>query len=202
MLLQRVIRAHFNRVGIFTMLGPIEDDVSELQRARLAATITLPSCVAGPFAVRKRAVVAPPSGANADPEAAEIPGLFPLTFNLPAVDLVAGDADDGGDAATGGDTTPLRVGVVLSGGQAPGGHNVIAGLFDHVVGRCGGTLFGFQDGPHGIYAGEYEELTAAKVARFRNMARRSSAEHLIATKALHCTATAWMLIVAQCSAIP
>ena len=81
--------------------APIEDDVSELQRARLAATITLPSCVAGPFAVRKRAVVAPPSGANADPEAAKIPGLFPLTFNLPAVDLVAGDADDGGEQHSG-----------------------------------------------------------------------------------------------------
>ena len=34
------------------------------------------------------------------------------------------------------------------------------------------------------------------------MARRSSAEHLIATNALRCTATAWILIVAQCSAIP
>ena len=38
--------------------------------------------------------------------------------------------------------------------------------------------------------------------RWNKPARRSSAEHLIATKALHCTATAWMLIVAQCSAIP
>ena len=34
------------------------------------------------------------------------------------------------------------------------------------------------------------------------LARRSSAEHLITSKALRCTATAWMLIVAQCSAIP
>jgi len=33
-------------------------------------------------------------------------------------------------------------------------------------------------------------------------ARRSSAEHLIATKSLHCTAMNWILIVAQCSAIP
>ena len=35
-----------------------------------------------------------------------------------------------------------------------------------------------------------------------SMARRSSAEHLIATKALRCTATAWILIATQCSAIP
>ena len=43
-------------------------------------------------------------------------------------------------------------------------------------------------------------LSSEEIAK--GVARRSSAEHLIATKALCCTATAWMLIVAQCSAIP
>jgi diphosphate--fructose-6-phosphate 1-phosphotransferase len=64
---------------------------------------------------------------------------------------------------------PLRVGVVLSGGQAPGGHNVIAGLYDWVVKEQGGTLFGFKNGPIGVMNGDVVELDDATIDFYRNM---------------------------------
>lgn len=64
---------------------------------------------------------------------------------------------------------PLRVGVVLSGGQAPGGHNVIAGLFDYVK-QCNpnSQLFGFLGGPHGIFTSNYREIDAELMHQYRN----------------------------------
>jgi len=59
------------------------------------------------------------------------------------------------------------VGVVLSGGQAPGGHNVIAGLFDGLQ-PSGSRLLGFQGGPRGVLEGRFEELTAERIAPYRN----------------------------------
>lgn len=64
----------------------------------------------------------------------------------------------------------LRVGVVLSGGQAAGGHNVIVGLFDALKKLHPDTLlFGFLNGPSGILKGSYQELTAETINPFRNM---------------------------------
>jgi 6-phosphofructokinase 1 len=64
--------------------------------------------------------------------------------------------------------SPLCIGVVLSGGQAPGGHNVIAGLYDYVVKQMGGTLHGFRNGPRGIFDGDSVELDDATIDAFRN----------------------------------
>ena len=61
-----------------------------------------------------------------------------------------------------------RLGVVLSGGQAPGGHNVISGLYDYACTLRGGVLLGFLNGPKGIFTGNYVELDAETVARYRN----------------------------------
>jgi len=64
---------------------------------------------------------------------------------------------------------PLRVGVVLSGGQAPGGHNVIIGIYDYIKKKhVNSQLFGFLNGPHGIYSGNYTELRDDTVNYFRN----------------------------------
>lgn len=50
----------------------------------------------------------------------------------------------------------LRVGCVLSGGQAAGGHNVIVGLYDYIKKvHKNSQLFGFLNGPRGIFTGEY-----------------------------------------------
>eukprot|EP01054_Gregarina_sp_Poly1_P002829 Gregarina_sp_Poly_1__2828@NODE_178_length_11948_cov_356_078613_g158_i0_p1_GENE_NODE_178_length_11948_cov_356_078613_g158_i0NODE_178_length_11948_cov_356_078613_g158_i0_p1_ORF_typecomplete_len1194_score178_30PFK/PF00365_20/8_4e80PFK/PF00365_20/3_8e56_NODE_178_length_11948_cov_356_078613_g158_i024055986 len=66
--------------------------------------------------------------------------------------------------------SPLRVGVVLSGGQAAGGHNVIAGLYDYVK-QCNAQsqLIGFLNGPHGIFTHHYKEITDEFMNNYRNM---------------------------------
>jgi pyrophosphate--fructose-6-phosphate 1-phosphotransferase len=66
-------------------------------------------------------------------------------------------------------TKPLRVGVVLSGGQAAGGHNVIIGLFDALKKlNSSSQLFGFLDGPSGIIKNKHRELNAEELHRYRN----------------------------------
>lgn len=63
----------------------------------------------------------------------------------------------------------LRVGVVFSGGQAPGGHNVITGLFDALKKLDPASrLFGFLGGPSGIVKNQCIELTEEKLAAYRN----------------------------------
>lgn len=65
--------------------------------------------------------------------------------------------------------TPLKVGVVLSGGQAPGGHNVISGLFDALkTFHSESRLIGFCDGPNGIVKNKTLEITAERLASYRN----------------------------------
>lgn len=91
----------------------------------------------------------------------EIKALFPKTYGQPLCRIVEGD---------GGLTTePLTVGVVLSGGQAPGGHNVIAGLFDALkAANKESKLFGFLKGPGGAIKGKCAEITAELVEQYRN----------------------------------
>ncbi len=59
---------------------------------------------------------------------------------------------------------PLKIGAFFSGGQAPGGHNVLAGLFDALP--C--KLYGFLDGPDGVIGNKHIELTAARLEPYRN----------------------------------
>lgn len=61
---------------------------------------------------------------------------------------------------------PLRLGVVLSGGQAPGGHNVIIGLHDYLQRwHPGSTLVGFLGGPRGVMQNQFKTLTAEELVR-------------------------------------
>lgn len=86
--------------------------------------------------------------------------LFPHLLNLPTLLIKKGIKQN---------HHPLRVGVVLSGGQAPGGHNVIAGLFDALKTlNEGSVLFGFLDGPNGIVINNYVEITETLLAAYRN----------------------------------
>lgn len=65
--------------------------------------------------------------------------------------------------------SPLKVGVVLSGGQAPGGHNVITGLLDALLKlHPESQLIGFLNGPKGIIEGKSRLLTQETVAPYRN----------------------------------
>ncbi len=64
---------------------------------------------------------------------------------------------------------PMRAGVVLSGGQAAGGHNVICAIFDAIKTiHPDSRLFGFLGGPAGIVKGAYKEITAEMLMTYRN----------------------------------
>jgi diphosphate-dependent phosphofructokinase len=65
---------------------------------------------------------------------------------------------------------PRNIGIVFSGGPAPGGHNVIAGLYDAAkTANPNSRIFGFLVGPDGIIEGEYTELSDSMVDSFRNL---------------------------------
>jgi len=102
---------------------------------------------------------AEPTSSRGDPEA--IRAAFPDLFGAPRVVFESG--------STASSREPLRVGVVLSGGQAPGGHNVISGLYDalsewHPESR----LIGFLGGPKGMFEGHHRELGAQEIDSHRN----------------------------------
>ncbi|MGZ3634039.1 MAG: diphosphate--fructose-6-phosphate 1-phosphotransferase [Parachlamydiaceae bacterium] len=65
---------------------------------------------------------------------------------------------------------PLRVGVLFSGGQAAGGHNVITGLYDALKTlHADSALVGFTGGPGGLICGHSQELTASLLSKYRNL---------------------------------
>ncbi|KAL2473420.1 Pyrophosphate--fructose 6-phosphate 1-phosphotransferase subunit beta 1 [Forsythia ovata] len=140
-----------------TATGRYASVYSEVQSSRLDHPLPLPSVLKNTFKV----VDGPPSSAAGNPD--EIAKLFPSVFGQPSAMLVLGASGD----------TPsvqgLKIGVVLSGGQAPGGHNVISGIFDYLQDRCkGSTLYGFRGGPAGIMKCKYVILTPEYIYPYRN----------------------------------
>ncbi|MBR2723278.1 MAG: diphosphate--fructose-6-phosphate 1-phosphotransferase, partial [Lentisphaeria bacterium] len=90
----------------------------------------------------------------------KIKALFPSTFGSPVLTFEAGEGAKG---------KAINVGVILSGGQAPGGHNVIAGLFDGIKSiNADSKLYGFLKGPDGLVKNEFMELTADIIDAYRN----------------------------------
>eukprot|EP00967_Tisochrysis_lutea_P092485 scaffold133363_cov26-Tisochrysis_lutea.AAC.1 len=95
---------------------------------------------------------------------AEIKSRFPNLYGQPVVHLEPAMAV--GVAA---ERMPLRVGCVLSGGQAAGGHNCIVGLFDYLRDHHpGSTLYGFTGGPKGVMVNAYSILTDEVIDKYRN----------------------------------
>jgi len=91
----------------------------------------------------------------------EIKKRFPNTYGLPVVTFEKGSEIKSYPA--------INVGVILSGGQAPGGHNVIAGLFDGIKQmNPKSRLYGFILGPGGLINHKYMELTAEIIDEYRN----------------------------------
>lgn len=90
----------------------------------------------------------------------ELSSLFPQTFSRPILKCISRKTDQNQGA--------LRVGVVFSGGQASGGHNVIAALFDAMK-QIGSesSLFGFLNGPKGIVENQYMEITEEIIDPYR-----------------------------------
>lgn len=92
---------------------------------------------------------------------AEIAGMFPKTYGMPVLSFEATDDKK--------DYPAMNVGVILSGGQAPGGHNVISGLFDGLKSQNSKSkLYGFLGGPSGLTDNEYKELTSDIIDHYRN----------------------------------
>ncbi len=92
----------------------------------------------------------------------EIKKLFPITYGMPVVTFTGSEGKPGSD-------TPCNVGVILSGGQAPGGHNVIAGIFDGIKRlHRDSKLYGFMLGPAGLIDHQYKELTEEIIDEYRN----------------------------------
>ncbi len=127
---------------------------SALQKARAAYQPKLPKALQGAVKVKEGA----PTQSVGDQE--EIKKLFPNTYGMPIVEF---------EPATEANTKKMNVGIILSGGQAPGGHNVITGLFDQVKKlNPENRLFGFILGPGGLVDHNYMELTSDIIDEYRN----------------------------------
>ena len=130
--------------------------ISPLQLARAAYAPKLPAALRNGAAVKVQQGGA--TTAVADVE--KIKALFKSTFGSPVLTFSPGSGEK---------KTAINVGVILSGGQAPGGHNVIAGLFDGLKSmNADSRLFGFLKGPDGLVKGENMELTADIIDAYRN----------------------------------
>lgn len=128
---------------------------SPLQKARAAYQPKLPIVLQGAV----KAVEGKPTESVANQN--EIKQLFPNTYGLPELKFEKNTTPTAG--------RPINVGVILSGGQAPGGHNVISGLFDGIKKiHRDSRLFGFLMGPGGLVDHKYIELTAAIIDEYRN----------------------------------
>ena len=91
----------------------------------------------------------------------KIKALFPNTYGMREVTFSKG-ANHAKDKK-------LTVGVILSGGQAPGGHNVITGLYDALKkARKDNVLLGFKNGPSGLLNDDYIEFSDEYINEFRN----------------------------------
>jgi pyrophosphate--fructose-6-phosphate 1-phosphotransferase len=132
--------------------------LSALQKARYAYTPKLPPALRGD--VNQITVVlgaATQSVANQ----AELKTLFPHTYGAPVASVAAGKNPNAGKK--------LTLAVVLSGGQAPGGHNVIAGLYDGLKkGNKESRLLGAKGGPKGLIDGSFAEINDKFMDEYRN----------------------------------
>lgn len=127
---------------------------SALQKERAAYQPKLPKALQGAVTIKEGA--ATQSVDNQE----EIKKLFPNTYGMPLVEFVPAETET---------RKAMNVGVILSGGQAPGGHNVISGLFDEVKKlNPENRLYGFLMGPGGLVDHKYIEITDELIADYRN----------------------------------
>ncbi|AEF85844.1 diphosphate--fructose-6-phosphate 1-phosphotransferase [Treponema primitia ZAS-2] len=133
-------------------------DISALQKARYSYKPKLPASLSLP--VNEIAVkLGEPTEAIADGDA--LKAFFNRTYGKPIATFVKGANDS--------ITRKLTVGVILSGGQAPGGHNVIAGLYDGLKkGNAASRLLGLLGGPSGLIDNKSVEITGPMMDIYRN----------------------------------
>lgn len=129
---------------------------SALQRVRAEYQPKLPIALQGPVKIK----VGEATESVADQK--EIKALFPNTYGMPVVQFVPDEKPERVEE-------PFNVGIILSGGQAPGGHNVVSGIFDGIKSlNKESRLYGFLMGPSGFINHQYMELTAGYIKEYRN----------------------------------
>ena len=133
-------------------------NLSPLQKARYEYSPKLPGMLRNGVAeicVKEGAETA--SVADQD----KIQALFPNTYGKKEITFVKG--------ANNAPAKKWVVGVILSGGQAPGGHNVISGLYDALkAADKDNVLLGFKGGPSGLLEDDYVEFTDEFINAYRN----------------------------------
>ena len=136
---------------------------SPLQHERAAYVPPLPSILARPVALH---------ASPAPPIDKALGAWLPHTCAAAAHTLTLGAAAPGAAPTP---TAPLRIGVVFCGRQCPGGHNVVAGMFDALRALAPASeLLGFVGGTLGLFAKRAVVLTAEAIAPFRNQVRAPS----------------------------
>ena len=133
-------------------------DISLLQKARYEYKPKLPKMLRVGV---KGIAVQEGEKTEAASDKEKIAALFPETYGMKEVYFVDGES-----------TAPKKkhvIGVILSGGQAPGGHNVIAGLYDAMKeDNEESVLLGFKGGPSGLVEDNYITLTGETIDKYRN----------------------------------
>ncbi|MDR1445978.1 MAG: diphosphate--fructose-6-phosphate 1-phosphotransferase, partial [Treponema sp.] len=133
-------------------------DVSALQKARYAYRPKLPASLSGDV---ETIAVKLGSPTEAISDQGDLRLVFKHSYGKPLAVFEKGKNDK--------INRRLSVGVILSGGQAPGGHNVIAGLFDGLKkGNRDSTLYGFLGGPSGLIENKAREIDADLMDIYRN----------------------------------
>lgn len=151
-----IIIAYFctSKKDTYHFVNNLNMEKSALQKERDAYQPKLPKALNGAVKVKEGA----PTQSVDNQE--EIKNLFPNTYGMPVVEFVESDEPN---------NKRINVGVILSGGQAPGGHNVITGLFDQIKKlNPENRLYGFILGPNGLVEHDYMELTKEIVDDYRN----------------------------------
>ena len=128
---------------------------SALQIARAAYQPKLPLGLRGNVSIKE----GEPTQSVGNQE--EIKALFPNTYGMPLVEFVPTEETK--------EYAPINIGIILSGGQAPGGHNVICGLYDGLKKQNPASkLYGFLMGPGGLVDHKYIEMTDELIDEYRN----------------------------------
>ena len=133
-------------------------ELSSLQIERLKYQPKLPSSLAGGI---NSLELVEGSKTECVKDAEQIKNLFANNYGKPIVTFKS--------TSNSAKAEKRNIGVILSGGQAPGGHNVIAGLYDALKqSNPENKLYGFLGGPSGIIDGKYIEFTDEKINAYRN----------------------------------
>ena len=133
-------------------------EISALQKARYEYKPKLPAILLQPVE-EIEVSLGERTKSLADEEA--LAELFKEGYGKPVANFVKGSNEK--------IKRPLVVGVILSGGQAPGGHNVIAGLYDGLKkGNKDSRLLGFLGGPGGLLEDRAVEFTDDIIDQYRN----------------------------------